>query len=726
MDFLKRATSAFTRSVMPEKDRAPISSVDEQPQDEQELVSYIRNKVGEARNSASRVAFEQIALTNTAYLMGYDAVQFNTNLRQFLPVAYSGAGANGGRSKAHTNLILPNIQNRLARLLKNPPKYDVLPEMDTVDGKDAANLSLKVVNNTWDKEKIDEKRIELGMWMQQAGHGWIKTSWNPMKGKPLPYQQQEMADLTSAITDPQPVNDEIHFEGDIDVDVCSPFEVFVDPLAKNQEEMQWLIHAKVRKISYFRDHYKERGDLVKSEGAWLLSIQNLFKINNMNSRGSAGGGNDDKAMENSAIELAYFEKPTRKYPNGRMIITANGVLLKYDELPIGEIPYTKFDDVKIGGKFYSESLITHLRPIQDQYNRSQARKAEMVNKGLALKIMAGKGHGFTQESMNDNTEILEYNHVENTAEPKQLRPPEIPNFVFTEDANLKGNFAEIAGISEPSKGQIPSASIPGVGLQLLIESDDTRIGIVTTSNENSWAQVGRHIAKYAAKYYKTTRYLKEAGEDGEYSFTEFTGEDLRDSFDVRVKKGSTLPNSKVLKRQETINLFDKMLLGDPQDPMVRMQTLKDLEYGDMDGAWEDLRVNMQQVNRTIKQMEEGQAPVVNLDDDHSIHYALKNRLRKTPKFESYDPMIQQIFLDNISQHKLYMTYPELTMPPPPMPPMPPPGMPTEGPGLMPEGEPLPPMDQSFEQYPVDEIIPEELPIEPGLLDMSPEQFNASL
>ena len=206
----------------------------------------------------------------------------------------------------------------------------------------------------------------MGMWMQQAGHAWIKTYWDPTKGKPLPYQEQIDADQISAETNPtEPVNQELHFEGDIGIDVCSPFEIFVDPLAKNQEEMQWLIHAKVRKISYFRDQYEERGHLVKSEGAWLLSIQNMFKINNMNSRGSSGT-NQDKAMENSAIELAYFEKPTRKYPKGRMIITTNGVLLKYAELPIGEIPYTKFDDVKIGGKFYSESLITHLRPPQDR------------------------------------------------------------------------------------------------------------------------------------------------------------------------------------------------------------------------------------------------------------------------------------------------------------------------------------------------------------------------
>lgn len=686
MGFLDKARTAFENAT--HGIRSEVTDAASQPQDEKDVVAFIRTKVEESRNNPSRVAFEQQTLTNTAYLLGYDSIYFDSRARTFRPI--SGLGVYPQKNRVHANLILPNIQNRLARLLKNPPKYDVYPNTTSPDDKDAARLTLKVVNHVWDKERIDEKRIELGMWQQQAGHAWIKVYWDPLRGDILPNPNVEPVDGAEMPGEPE----NVEYEGDVGVDVCSPFEIFVDPLAKSQDEMQWLIHAKVRKLSYFKDHYPDRGGLVKEESAWLLSIQNLLKINNMTSRGISGSPTDP-VMQGSAIELAYFEKPSKKYPKGRMIITANGIMLRYDDLPCGKIPYVKFDDVKVAGKFYSESLITHLRPIQDQYNRNLRRKAEYINKGLSLKLIAAKGHGLTQESLNDTTEVMEFNPVEGASPPKDLPSPQMPQYVFNEDANLKQQFAEISGISEVSKGQLPSASIPAQGMQMLVEADETRAGIVTTSNENSWALVGALIARYASKYYITKRFIKEAGEDGEYSYTEFSGEDLRESYDVRVVKGSTLPNSKVLKRQEILNLHQTGYLGDPNDPLLKQKVLNNLEYGDISEVWEDLRVDLQQITRTVEQIEAGMNPEFDIDDNHKLHFDYKNRLRKSEKFQTYTPEVQAIFMRDLRAHKLYADNPQLTITPPPMPPpgvgMPGPGMPPPpGVGAQPPGAGAPP------------------------------------
>jgi hypothetical protein len=76
-------------------------------------------------------------------------------------------------------------------------------------------------------------------------------------------------------------------------------------------------------------------------------------------------------MKNSAIEISFKEKPSKKHPYGRHMIVANGVKLKDDVLPIDELPMIKFDDIVVGGKFNSEAIITHLRPLQDHLNRQQ-------------------------------------------------------------------------------------------------------------------------------------------------------------------------------------------------------------------------------------------------------------------------------------------------------------------------------------------------------------------
>lgn len=652
MSFLDKARQALEKSfnvLGDKKDLNPeqlegVDSVSDQTKDEQDIVSYVRSKVEEARGNPARIAFESQYLTNSAYLMGYDSLYFDSRSRQF--VSFNGAGRGPSRNRVHANLILPNIQNRLARLCQNQPRYDVRPNSNSQEHKEGARLTLKVINQVWEKERINEKRIDGMMYMQQGGHSWGKVYWDEFKGERLLADDKPEGQADS---EDQP----LEFEGDVAFTVHSALEIFCDPLAKSYDEMQWLIHAKVRKIQYFREHYPERGQLVEQEGAWLLSIQNELRINNMTARGQSDG--TFGVMKDAAIELALYEAPSRKYPNGRMIVTANGVLLSYKELPCGMIPYVKFDDVKIGGKFYPESVITHMRPIQDQFNKNLRRKAEYINKGLTLKVMAAKGHGLISEGMNNQTEVYEYNAVPGADAPRAIDGPHMPEYVFKEDESLNALLNDICGLNEASKGQLPAAGIPAVGLQLLQEADATRISVVTESLENSWALVGKLIAKYTSYYYKTERYLKEAGQDGTFAVQKFTGEDMYDSFDVIVVRGSTLPLSKVLKRQEIINLYSQGLMGNPQDPVLKEKVLNSLEFGDLSESWEDLNTDMAQIRRSMLTIESGQLPTVYEADNHGLHMAYKNRIRKSEKFELYDPDVQKMLLLNIETHLQYLT-----------------------------------------------------------------------
>lgn len=669
MDFLSQVRQALESRM---GGQPGDSGKQTQDPDEKDLAAYVKGKLEDARQAPSRVAFESQFVTNTAYLLGFDGLQYDSRLKQFRSVAQpSGYPA---RSKAHANLVLPTVQNRLARLCKNPPRYDVLPNSNSQEDKDAARLSLKALNNKFDEEKVNEKRVELYMLMQQAGHSYIKTCWDPMRGRKMP-----------VLDDFNQPTGEFEYEGDIAIEPIPPLEIFADPLAKSLRDAEWVIHAKVRKLSYFRNQYPDRGKEVKAEETWLISLQNLQRVNNMTNRGTYSTGTQE--MKNAAIEIAYYEKPSKKFPGGRFIVVANGIILEYKDLPIDELPFAKFDDVKVGGKYNSESVISHLRSLQDQLNRNMRRKAEWLNKGLALKILAAKGHGLHMEAMNDATEVVEYNPVPNAAPPSPMPPAQLPQYVFTDVEQIESKFNEIAGINEVSKGQMPSASIPALGMQILQEADETRIGVITESNENSWSDVGRQVLKYMNAYYTNARYLKEAGQDNQYTVSEYTGRDLRDHTDVKVVRGSTLPNSKVLKRQEILNAYGQGLLGDPMDPNVKRNVLKYTEFGDVQGAWEDQVVDDAQIKRTIDQIEQGQAPEFHIDDNHAAHFDYKNRYRKTEKFLNLPPEVQGLFLQDLEAHKLAM---QQAMIPPPMP---------IAPGAAPVGEELPPEEG---QPPVDE------------------------
>jgi len=609
-----------------------VESVNDQSKDEIDLVGYIKQKISDVRGSGARVSAEGIWMTNTAYLLGYDSVVYDTTTKQFRP--NNTAARYLSRNRLHVNKILPTVQNRLARLAKNPPRYDVRPNSNATEDKDAARLSLQIINMHWDRERINQKRLLLYMWLQQCGHAYMKISFDPMMGR--------------QILDPSTGN--LTREGDIRADVVSAFEMYADPLGKTFEECQWFVQAKVRKLDYFRSHYPDRGALVKEEGPWLLSTQYEMRINAMNTSGGAGSGATAQ-MKNSAIELAYYERPSEKYPNGRLIVTANGVLLMNKELPAGEIPFVKFDDVIIGGKYNSESVITHLRPIQDQYNRVINKRADWVNKLLAGKYIAPKGHGMGTEVMNDQSgEIIEYNPVPGGGMPQAVTVPVIPQYAYQEEEKLQSMMYDIAGINEISRGTLPSASMPYAGMAFLQEQDETRVGVVSESNEYAWAQVGRLLLLYTERFYKNERLLKISGKSMEHNVKGFTGADIRGNNDVIVIRGSTVPSSKVLRRQEILNTYGQGLLGNPQDPKVREKVLSLLEYGDVGGMWEEEAVDQSQIQRDMDMIEQGIPPEVNELDNHQLHITEKNRIRKSDKFLSMSDIAKQVLLQNIEQH----------------------------------------------------------------------------
>lgn len=666
-----------------------LDSAQDQPQDDIELCTFVKQKFEESRTQATRIAHEGIWMTNIAYLLGYDSVYYDTGTRQFKPSSNSAGVLNyAKRNRIHSNLILPRVQNRLARMLKAPPRYEVQPDTMSEEDKDAAELALEVLNSIWEIQHVNRKRIDLGMWKQQCGHAYIGICHDDQLGDPMP-------DLETGET--------VGYQGGTRVDVVSAFEGFPDPLAKTLEECGYFGRAKVRKLDYFRTHYPERGELVKEEGAWLLSSQYEMRINTLNTVGPASSGTAEQ-MKNAAIELSYYEKRSRKYPNGRHVIVANGVLLKNDELAVGDIPYAKFDDVVVGGKYYSESTITHVRPLQDQYNRNLIKSSEWVNRLVAGKYIAARGHGIMQEALNDQSgEVLEYDPVPNATEPHAMQIPTIPGFVYDERKEIKGEVDSIMGLSEVSQGRLPSASIPAKGMEILLEQDETRMGIETEQDEHAWARVGQLILKYEAKFAKMPRKLKNKDQNGNQRVRDYTGDELRRNFDVTVVRGSTIPNSKVIHRQEIMNLFQDGLFGNPQDPQVRDMVLGMLQYGDMSKAWQDNRLDKMQIQRDIEQIEEGIAPAVDPKDNHPSHLVEKNRYRKSEKYLILDPDKQALLQANIAQHVqllMQQTNPQLAtpphMPPPPMghtpgtlpPPPPPPGnLPPAGEAPMPGAPP---------------------------------------
>lgn len=656
MNIIERARDRLFKKSNGEEPE--LTDVRDQTEEDKAVVAFVKGKLEDARGFGARVAQESINLTNIAYLCGFDGVYFDSTTRSFKPVASPSRLLK--QSRVHVNRILPTVQNRLAKLCKSPPRYDVPPNSSDEEDKDAARLAVQVLNQLWETAQVNRKRIPLTMWVQQCGIAYFKVCWDPTLGarkavKRDGVKDEDGADVYDIVTD-----------GDIRVDVCSFFEVFPDPLAKSWDEVRHVTHAKIRPIDYFAEKYPEKGALVKEEECWLNSLTYEQRINAINTTSGAGAANS--SMKNSAIEMSYYEKASAKHPYGRHIICANGVKLKDGVLPIDELPFVKFDDIVVGGKFNAEAIITHLRPLQDQINRGKTMRAAWLNRTLTGKYTVARGANLAREALNDQSgEILEYDQVPNTpdAAPKALDVPSIPQYAYQEEDTLKLDMDDTAGINQASRGQMPSASIPAIGMQMLVEQDDTRIGIESESHEYSYADLGRVMLKFVAEYYNTERLLKVVGKNQEYLVRKFKGSDLRENFDVKVIRGSTLPGSKTLKRQEIINSWQQGLFGNPTDPLVVQNVHSWLEYGDTYQSWKRHSLRMAQIQRGIETIElRNEKPAVSEFDDHALWIQELDDYRISEKFAKLSEDQQKALLTCINEHADFLQAMVAPMPDP--------------------------------------------------------------
>ena len=713
---LKRGAADDGQALPPIKD-----SADQSP-DEIKLVEFVRRRIDQTRQSNSRLAIESIYMTNVAYLLGFSGVTYDTTYRQF---KNADPKRRISRNVFKINKILPNVQNRLSRLTQSPPRFDVRPDSNTSEDKDAARLGIKVIEDVFDKQRFNEKRQDLLMSCMQGGIAYVRVLWDPSLGEPMADPEKVMpapkaggliddatdGDISEA--DSLDSSEKLEgYEGDVRLEVLNCLEVFPDPLAKNLDDAAWCIVAKVRKLDYFKSRYGERGEAVKEEDAWLLSSMYDLKSNALSSVGITSASTQDQ-MKNSAIEIIYQERRSETRPNGRYVAIAGGILLEDKDLPVGKFDLVKFDDVIVGGRYNSEAVITHLRPIQDHYTMMRTKCADWIRQTLGGKYLVAKGAGLQQETLNNGQEVVEYDPVPNAPPPEAMQIPQIPSYVYKDIELTDGEFNEVSGINEISKGVLPSAGIPAAGMAFLQEQDQTRIGVQTTRNEIGYARVGELILRFVGKYYVMPRLLKLAGDGLEYTVKSFVGADLRNNFDVIVIEGSTIPSSKVLRRQDIMTAFTSGLMGNPTDPKVRAKVFKDMEYGNSEDLWKDQALDSQCAKRELNDIEAGRFPKFSEFDNHAFILGELNDYRKTDKYRELDLKRQGIFhyvfewhiqalvnLQNpgLAQQQMMaelatrnlaqMTQPGI-QPGPMAPPSPPPGAPGPG-GPPPPGHPAGP------------------------------------
>lgn len=582
------------------------------------------------------------------------------------------------------NQIATIYETRSARLTRQKPLMKVRPASSDDADISSAKVSSSLMSSTWSDQGMNTEYGLLISWMELSGTAFLKPIWNTKKGRVIGkrlvpdygYEQKEDKTLENEISttdhDQQlgrGLIQEIIREGDIDTCVAPANEIYPDsPWRNGVKQCRSIIHARAYHIDEIEEMWGVR---VQSENVDVMTLQQSPGGSGGLGYTSSGFRGGVTRLKDHAILKEYYERPCRRYPEGRFIVVAGDTTLHVGPMPyiIGdhdmpEMPFVRFVSIDRPGCFWGKSIIERCIPIQRRYNALRNRVAEYLN-------MVAIGQWYDPEGcLDDDSElnnapnnIIHYRPI-NGMKPEPVTFPNLPPQFQYELQSLLAEFTSISGVSELSRfSEAPSGVKSGVALGIANDQDDTRLATTAANLANGFVFLGKYWLRLYKQFVQEERILRSVGINHDVEVARWNVSQLR-SDDAIIENSSALAESPSQRRQMVFDLVGLGMFDRPETNRFteegKQKVFQLLEFGHWETGGEDMatlqKARAKRENAQIIQGEVQQLPFPVMDfDDDAIHIEQHNRLRMSAEWEAVlqDPqgqILNAIIQSHLAQH----------------------------------------------------------------------------
>ena len=322
----------------------------------------------------------------------------------------------------------------------------------------------------------------------------------------------------------------------------------------------------------------------------------------------------------------YFEQKL-KFPNGRKIVTAGGVVLEDGPNPFedGKIPYFRLTNYILPREFWGMGDVEQLQSPQKTFNKLVSFALDTLTLMGNPIWVVGTGSGVDTDNLfNQPGLIVEPDNIDQV---KRLEGVQLQPYVLQLIDRMKDWFNTVSGDQDVTQGVKPEGVTAASAITALQEAAQTRLRLKSRNLDAGLQDAGQMYRDRVFQFYSAPRVMRLTGKDGAQKFFKFhiqnepkdpaapegdqqkvaylrnyrrdpeTGkvsEDLearkfivQANFDVRVATGSSLPFAKV----EKSNLGFKLLESGAID---ELELLKAVEYPNAEAVWERVQARKQE------------------------------------------------------------------------------------------------------------------------------------
>ncbi len=538
------------------------------------------------------------------------------------------------------NHIAPVVESRIAKLGQIRPAMSVVPATNSEEDISTAKVSKNLINCVYHKLNIGDKIASCTHFSEICGTGIYKVFWNSQKGKKV------------GVVDGEDV-----FEGDVDVEVVSPFEIFPDSTSyENVDDCMSIIHAK----SYHQDVVKKIWGVEE-----LGSDIDVFSLDDVETSMVEKSKMKSMIKHDQVLVIEKYVAPTSEYPDGRLIIVAGKTLVFDGILPFVNredgkrgFPFIKQVSIKKPNCFFGTSIIERIIPVQRSYNAVKNRKHEYLNR-LSMGILTVEDGSVDCENLEEEGlcpgKVLVYRQGSNV--PKIMDNGTIPSDFKEEEDKLLEEFTSISGVSDLMIKNINKNNLSGVTLELLLEQDSNRLNVSSDQIKFAIKCIAANILRLYKQFVNSVRIAKVIGKDGSIEMFYFGNSDIS-SDDIVFQTENEIGETKAQKRSLIFELLEKGLLSNEDGKLttrIKAKTLEMLGFGMWDNQYDLEELHMKKAGKenlsAVKNAKIDEPLVI---DNHELHidehiaFMLGEEYAKAEKVM---PQIKDVMLCHIERHK---------------------------------------------------------------------------
>lgn len=595
----------------------------------------------EAARQVRRV-FENDWTLLLAFGLGHQWVRVDGSGRIF------GVGVGDDRVTLTDNRMRPASRTNIARLSKSNPMWQGIPKGRSDEEVQRARIRTDVFEHYW-RELEMTRRYRLALWYRDhCGMAFLKTTWDATKGE----KQQVIAlkgqdrHLTLPSGQPAGVNDvqsvlgrltpqqyadvlpqleqrEVT-HGDPTVELKTPFEVVVDPLATDEGLItaEYIAEEAIYSPAYLRTHFPGASHDFEEDGspaAGVLEARfpglNAYLQHSRERRGGPG--------RRGVKVREHWSLPGVDGPNGKHCVwTCSGLLLLEEDLVYPFLPYTAFAGFP-AGRFWADAPLRDLLSPQVERNKTKSQIAENAERfGNPARLRSAESKGLDGNDWQGlpGEEIIYHDFGTPGSVPQFLAPPTMPQYVVDQLGENAESIARISGQNEVSQGTVPEGVTAASAISQLMEANETMVGPDIADMAASLLDVGKKLLHCVRMFAKTDRLALIAGDDTTWDVTEFRGEALGSPDGDALTIGSTIATSTAVK-QSGIQWVVNTLIQNGQAPPPRelRRILRDYEVGGLEHVFGSISKTQTQCVEEHRQLMLGVQVPTNTFDDDSVH-----------------------------------------------------------------------------------------------------------